>query len=59
MISTALRNYVEFIVNHAPVGQKEVTSLLLIRAAVFKRRGPGISAAYYEHSPQRQKIEEK
>ena len=56
MISTALRNYVEFIVNHAPVGQKEVTSLLLIRA-VFKKLGPGISAAYYEHGPQ--KIEEK
>lgn len=50
MISTALRNYVEFIVNHAPVGQKEVTSLLLIRA-VFKRRGLGISPAYYEDDP--------
>lgn len=58
MISTALRNYVEFIVNHAPVGQKEVTSLLQIRA-VFKRRGLGISPAYYEHGPQRRKIEEK
>ena len=34
MISIALRNYVEFIVNHAPVGQKEDS--VILQAAVFQ-----------------------